>query len=51
MLKMAIQVTQVGIELTPEEKQTLTVWTKAGTTQQRLSQRARVIIILSEGLP
>jgi transposase len=39
----------VRIELTPEEKQTLTMWSKAGTTEQRLAQRARVILASAQG--
>jgi putative transposase len=40
----------VRIELTPEEKQTLTMWAKAGTTEQRLAQRAKVILFSAQGL-
>jgi putative transposase len=40
----------VRIELTPEEKQTLTMWAKAGTTEQRLAQRARAILASAQGL-
>lgn len=40
----------VRIVLTPEEEQTLTLWTKAGTTQQRLAQRAKVILGSARGL-
>lgn len=41
---------KVRIKLTTEEKQTLTMWSKAGTTQQRLAQRARVILASAQGL-
>jgi transposase len=40
----------VRIDLTPEEKQTLTMWAKAGTTAQRLAQRAKVILFSGQGL-
>ena len=40
----------VRIELTTEEKQTLTMWSKAGTTEQRLAQRALVILASAQGL-
>jgi transposase len=40
----------VRIELTPEEKQTLTMWSKAGTTEQRRAQRARAILASAQGL-
>jgi putative transposase len=39
------------VELTPEEEKTLRMWTRAGTTEQRLARRARVILTLAEGLP
>jgi putative transposase len=39
------------IELTPEEEGTLRMWTRAGTTEQRLARRARVILFSAEGLP
>jgi len=39
------------IELTAEEEQTLRMWTRAGTCEQRLARRARVVLALSEGLP
>ena len=39
------------IELTTEEEQTLRMWTRAGTTEQRLSRRAQVILCCAEGLP
>lgn len=41
---------KVKITLTKEEKQTLTMWSKAGTTEQRLAQRARVILASAQGL-
>jgi len=40
----------VKIELTPEEEQTLTMWAKAGTTEQRMAQRAKVILLSAQGL-
>jgi putative transposase len=40
----------VRIELTAAEEQTLTMWSKAGTTEQRLAQRARVILASAQGL-
>src|SRR5665647_1447932 len=39
------------IELTAEEEQTLRMWTRAGTTEQRLARRSRVILCCAEGLP
>jgi AraC-like DNA-binding protein len=39
------------IELTAEEEQTLRMWTRAGTTEQRLARRARVILCCAQGLP
>ena len=45
-----LQRTRVQIELSPEEKQTLSMWTRAGTSQQRLCQRARVILLSDQGL-
>jgi putative transposase len=39
------------IELTAEEEQTLRMWTRAGTTEQRLARRAQVILLCAEGLP
>ncbi len=39
------------IELSTEEAQTLRMWMRAGTTEQRLAHRARIILLLSEGLP
>jgi transposase len=39
------------IELTAEEEQTLRMWTRAGTTEQRLARRAQVILCCAEGLP
>ena len=38
------------IELTTEEEQTLRMWTRAGTTEQRLSRRAQVILCCAQGL-
>lgn len=39
------------IELTAEEEATLRMWTRAGTTEQRLARRARVILACARGLP
>jgi len=39
------------IELTAEEEQTLRMWTRAGTTEQRLARRAQVILLCAQGLP
>ncbi len=39
------------IELSAEEEKTLRMWTRAGTTEQRLAKRARIILLLAEGLP
>ena len=39
------------IELTAEEEETLRMWTRAGTSEQRLARRARVILRCAEGLP
>ena len=40
----------VNIKLTPEEEQTLTMWAKAGTTEQRMAQRAKVILLSAQEL-
>ena len=39
------------IELTVAEEETLRMWTRAGTTEQRLARRAKVILCCVEGLP
>lgn len=39
------------IELTAEEEQTLRMWTRAGTIEQRLARRAQVILCCATGLP
>jgi len=39
------------IELTAEEERTLRMWTRAGTTEQRLARRAQVILCCAQGLP
>ncbi len=39
------------IELTSEEEATLRMWTRAGSTEQRLARRARVILGCAQGLP
>src|SRR5215831_19246295 len=38
------------IHLTPEEEATLRQWTRQGTSEQRLVERARVILLSNEGL-
>jgi transposase len=38
------------IRLTPEEETTLRQWTRQGTSEQRLVERARVILLSNEGL-
>ena len=38
------------IDLTPEEEATLRHWTRQGTSEQRLVERARVILLSHEGL-
>lgn len=40
----------ITIQLTPEEEQTLTMWAKAGKTEQRIAQRAKVILLSAQGL-
>lgn len=40
----------VNIKLTPEEEATLIMWTNAGTTEQRMAQRAKVILLSAQGL-
>ena len=37
------------IELTEQERQTLTQWTSAGTTEHRLVERAQIILLAAEG--
>jgi len=39
------------IELTAEEEETLRMWTRAPTTEQRLARRAKVILGCAQGLP
>ena len=39
------------INLSDEERATLTLWASAGTTQQRMAVRARVVLAAAEGLP
>ena len=39
------------IELSAQEEETLRMWTRAGTTEQRVARRAKVILCLAEGLP
>jgi hypothetical protein len=40
----------VRINLTPEEQETLTMWTKGDTTEQCLAQRAKGILGSAQGL-
>src|SRR2546422_357862 len=40
---------RVSISLTSEEEQTLRQWTRAGTTQHRRVERAKVILLVHEG--
>ncbi len=42
--------TKIQIKLTEKERETLTMWARAGTTQQKLAQRARVILFSEQGL-
>ena len=37
------------IKLSPEEEQTLRRWTAAGTTENRLVERANVVLLLEQG--
>lgn len=37
------------VELTNEEEKTLKQWSQAGTTEQRLGERARIILLASQG--
>lgn len=41
--------TKIDIRLMEEEATTLKLWTAAGTTEQRMAQRARVILLSAEG--
>jgi transposase len=41
--------TRIRIELTPEEERTLMVWANAGKTEQRMVQRAKVILLTAKG--
>lgn len=38
-----------NIELTKEEEKTLQQWSQAGTTEQRLAVRARIVLLAAEG--
>ena len=38
----------VRIRLTEEERKTLTQWTRAATTEQRMVERARIVLLASE---
>ncbi len=39
------------IELSAQEEETLRMWMRAGTTEQRVARRAKVILALAQGLP
>ena len=39
------------LRLTDAERATLTMWTRAGTTEHRMVQRARTILLAAEGVP
>src|SRR3990172_540615 len=39
----------VKIRLTPEQERTLTMWASAATSEQRMAQRARVILASAQG--
>ncbi|MDR0826553.1 MAG: IS630 family transposase [Desulfovibrio sp.] len=39
------------IDLTDEERTILKLWASSGTTQQRMAQRARVVLAAADGLP
>ena len=41
---------RIEIKLTDEEETTLKLWTAAGRTEQRMAQRARVILLSAKGL-
>jgi putative transposase len=41
----------ISIGLTPEEEQTLRMWTRSGTAEQRMAQRAKVILLSAQRLP
>jgi transposase len=41
---------QAVVSLTPEEEQTLRQWTRAGTSEHRLVERAKVILLLNQGV-
>ena len=43
--------TKIQIRLSEEERQTLNMWVRAGTSQQRLAQRAKVILLSEQGRP
>lgn len=38
------------IELTDEQRATLTIWLSAGKTEQRLAKRAQVIMCAADGI-
>jgi transposase len=43
--------TKIQIRLNEEERQTLNMWARAGTSQQRLVQRAKVILLSEQDRP
>ena len=42
---------KIRIDLTPEEERILTMWATAGKTEQRMVQRAKVILLTAQGMP
>jgi transposase len=40
---------KIRIKLTPEEERTMTMWASAGKTEQRMVQRAKVILLTAKG--
>ena len=43
--------TSLIIRLTPEERQTLLAWQRAPTIRAGLGRRARIILLLADGVP
>ena len=41
---------QAVVSLTSEEEQTLRLWARAGTSEQRLVERAKVILLVDQGV-
>src|SRR5947208_2347575 len=42
---------QAVVSLSTDEEQTLRQWARAGTSEHRLVERAKVILLLNEGVP